>query len=215
MNSLPAFYFLHGWGYDQSYWDPFLQGMQWKGETIKGEMGFFGTLPSAYPLVPFIGIGHSLGFLKMLKDWPLSMKALVGINPFPRFCQAEDFPRGAMRRSLQRMREKLHGEEKEMLSQFWKRVGNPGPDGIPHRDRLMEGLFFLEKEDQRAQLKTMAAKGKILLLVGKKDPILALESEDFQGQEVHFHEEAGHDLALRYSAWCWDRIFPFAGQNLE
>ncbi|HEX2582153.1 MAG TPA: hypothetical protein VHL08_09305 [Dongiaceae bacterium] len=200
-------FLLHGWAYDSAYWDPL--GLP---EAVRGELGYFGAEPMLdFPEQPFIGVGHSLGFLRLLLDWPPAMRGLVGINGFARFCQGSDFPAGIPARVLARMKDKLAQDTSAVLGDFWERAGAHGPQAVPHLPRLVAGLEFLEKADGRTALARLAE--RILLLASREDPLAP--GVEALGVHTAWHETGDHALARTDPPWCRAQIAAFAEAHVR
>ncbi len=102
---------VHGWGFDASLWDGFKEA--WPDcPMVTIDLGFRGVpnFEPSLPEGPLIGVGHSLGFLWLLKTKPFAWQKLVAINSFSRFAATDDFPVGIPEHVLSLMIENIQKE---------------------------------------------------------------------------------------------------------
>lgn len=209
----PLLYFLHGWAYDADYWKSFLEAVE-PSSYIVGDLGFFEEAPTSYPKADFIGIGHSMGFLKMLLDWPTSMKGLIGINAFPRFLQSADFSHGIPAVILERMKERLISDPQKLLQNFWAKGNIMGPNKRARTDCLSEALDFLLKADGRRDLRKIP-QGSLMFISGKQDHILQVQEADFIPHEQYWVEGGGHHLPHSHAKECGRLIEAFINKYVR
>ncbi|MDB5697427.1 MAG: bioH [Alphaproteobacteria bacterium] len=204
--------FVHGWGFDASFWRPLRQALGYQ-PSIAADLGDFGA--PHWPKVPgpVIAIGHSLGALLLLREPPLDCRALIAINGFDHFTQCDDAP-GVAPRIVDRMLDKFDMEPRKVLSEFHQRCGEDGPLGRPDRRRLREHLALLRDADERSR--SAAWQPPIFSLQGGCDPILPVAAHDQlfarAGHVTRFvHPSGGHALPLSDPSWCVDRIIHLVG----
>ncbi|MBF0143368.1 MAG: alpha/beta hydrolase [Magnetococcales bacterium] len=216
----PAIILVHGWGFGPGFWHPLLS--HWPVTAIRVNLGFFGRqhLPER-PEGPWIGVGHSLGFLWILREMERTggslpkerCLGLASINGFSRFSRQADFPAGVPGRVLERMRTALTQDPGATLAAFRRQSGlepsaPPQAPGIKtHHERLDAGLSWLATWDGRATLRTSAI--PLLALAARDDAIVpqAMTEAAFAGLsgdrfKIHWAEVGGHTLPLTQPALC-------------
>lgn len=130
---MPHFIFCSGWGFNKRFWDPLLRYFK---------PGSYTVLESAYEKIDeeknsciltdlnliqmtdtaFIGVGHSLGFRKLL-NLPISYNQLVGLQAFTCFSGFDSSLAQRRKRILKTMSENLVRQPEAVLSQFYKKCG--------------------------------------------------------------------------------------------
>jgi pimeloyl-[acyl-carrier protein] methyl ester esterase len=82
-----GFIFCHGWGLDKSFWKnilPYFRDYPY----LVWDLGYFGDpdiiIPDNQDSIAWIGIGHSLGFSKLLQ-YNIKFKAIIGLQAFTNF----------------------------------------------------------------------------------------------------------------------------------
>src|ERR1043166_8867926 len=80
--------FVHGWGYDASFWDPLRKQLR-DFPSAALDLGYFGAANLAIPSGTRLLVGHSLGYLWLARQERLRDLPLIGVNAFPRFLQAK------------------------------------------------------------------------------------------------------------------------------
>ncbi len=160
---------VHGWGYDAAIWDGVAAQLP-DLPLRRIDLGFFGK-PDLGPLPQgCLGVGHSLGFLWLLKNALPNCAGLLAINGFPRFVAGPDFPEGIAPRLLDRMKTRLAENPHAVLDEFHRRVGAPGPGGDADPQRLAMGLDWLRLWDGRRDLADFDRSYRAL--IGTEDDLL-------------------------------------------
>ena len=190
--------FVHGWGYDASFWDP-VRAALGKVKSAALDLGYFGREDVAIPDGVTLLVGHSLGFLWLIRQRALKHLPLVGINAFPRFLEAEDYRPAIAPRVLERMRRRVISDTRGVLEDFWTRAGTAGPDRAPDPAALTEGLGHLATWDERAILASRASRTR--LIAGREDAIVpaAMTKMAFRDHEITWLP-GGHALPLTQAA---------------
>jgi pimeloyl-[acyl-carrier protein] methyl ester esterase len=190
--------FVHGWGYDASFWDPLRAVL---GDVPSGalDLGYFGAAETTLPRGVTLLVGHSLGFLWLVRQSALRHLPLVGINPFPRFLEAEDYRPAVSARVLERMRRRVVSDTRSVLEDFWTRAGATGPDRAPNSAALAEGLDQLATWDERENLAVRASPTR--LIAGREDAIVppAMAEMAFRDFDVAWLP-GGHALPRTHAA---------------
>lgn len=118
--------FCHGFAYDQDYWKslmPYFEDHQ----IYTLDLGYFGKSARNLPQNPeqrLIGVGHSLGFLKLCQT-NLKFDLLVGLNPFFNFLGQEKVLRRKRELELKMLKSSLIKSPKKTLEDFHTRSGAP------------------------------------------------------------------------------------------
>ena len=182
---------VHGWGYDASFWDLLRSRI---GNSAALDLGFFGARQEAIPNSVTLLVGHSIGFLWLLRQPVLGHLPLVGINAFPRFIEDDDYKPAVAPRVLERMRRRLAAEQQPVLQDFWDRAGAAGPIRKPDVDALTQGLNDLAQWDERATLARRA--GPVRLIAGGADAIVPpdMTRMAFSPAHITWLPEGGHVL---------------------
>jgi pimeloyl-[acyl-carrier protein] methyl ester esterase len=161
--------FVHGWGYDARFWDP-LRNALGDRPSVALDLGYFGAAQMAIPSGVTILVGHSLGFLWLLRQHSLRRLPLIGINPFPRFLESADYSPAVAPRVLERMKRRIAADPRGVLAEFWQRAGAVGPENSPDPAALAEGLDHLATWDERENLAVRAS--SVRLIAGEEDAIV-------------------------------------------
>lgn len=184
-----------GWGLNKAMWgalrDAVVPAMQWL-DACPGM-----TQPEELP-ERFIGLGHSLGALWLLREHAARMEAGIIIGGFTRFPVAS--------RVLQRMRKRYQESPQTVLDDFHARCGTPS--GIwreEARPELVRGLEWLETWE--AALPPCP----LLVLHGEKDEIVPVAGIWSQFPRITVCPGGGHGLPLTQPGWCAEEIRKFLG----
>lgn len=212
MSDQPILVFVHGWGFDAGFWSPLRERLT-DAQSFMVDLGFRGgefdmpTLPDGN----IIAIGHSLGFLWLIKNKPFSWQKLVSINGFARFLAADDFPSGLDARILSAMIEQCRKNPDKVVADFFTSCGHQEAIKQLNPETLVQGLEWLRDWDGREEL--AAEKAPLLSLAGKNDPITpkGLTEASFSEQKsarLEWHD-GGHLLPLSTPSWCAIHIRDF------
>jgi malonyl-CoA O-methyltransferase len=215
----PRLVLVHGWGFDVEAWRPLERALGGI-ETQAVDLGFFGRprIPAFDQSKPLVAVGHSLGFLWLLRERPFPWRALVSIAGMPRFTRGPHYPHGVGPRVLRRMMARFACEPAATWRDFLARCGCPreaageGRSSEMDVDRLGEGLRWLAEWDERRALAREST--PLLALAAEDDAILpaALSEAVFAerpGTAFHRAEGGGHALVLSRPEWCAARIRSF------
>ena len=190
--------FVHGWGYDASFWNP-VRATLGDAPSAALDLGYFGAADTTLPRDVTLLVGHSLGFLWLARQGALKHLPLVGVNAFPRFLEAGDYRPAVASRVLERMRRRVVSDTRSVLEDFWTRAGTAGPAGEPDTTALAEGLDHLAGWDERENLATRASATR--LIAGKEDAIVpaAMTEMAFRGSKIAWLP-GGHALPRTHAA---------------
>ena len=196
----PLLVLVHGWGFDASVWTPLREALDGV-ETIAFDLGFYGH--PRRPALPadgsrrLVAVGHSLGLLWLLHERPFAWRGLIGINGFPRFAAAADFPEGVPAPILDRMASGLCRSPRRVVEDFLIRSGGR------------------KAWDARA---TFAFDpGPVLLLNATADAIVSeamirAAIRGRNGAEPSWRRGGDHLLLLSDPEWCALRIGAFLAE---
>ncbi|EHD14898.1 hypothetical protein CIN_08300 [Commensalibacter intestini A911] len=150
-----------------------------------------------------IAIGHSLGFLYLLKQFPHKFHHYVAINSFLRFSKNDDYPAGVPSRILQRMSKGIDKDAHLVLSQFYQQCQSS--DSIPTQinlARLKTGLQYLEIEDFRNALPLLS--DKLTVIASDSDPVVsaAMTKDSFKEHPIHWVQDTTHTLPITQPDLC-------------
>jgi len=197
---------VHGWAFGPDFWAP-LQRELGATDALTLDLGFFGPEALNLPDEPFVGVGHSLGLLWLLRHAPDRMAALVSLGGFGRF----DVPAGptrAMRRGLSRA-------PAQVIAAFHQACALPdelAPDATrmaqARPDHLAQGLDWLLQWDERPALDGFSR--PLLALAAADDAIVPpdLSRVSFPNTLVML-DSGGHAFPASRPAQCALHIAPF------
>jgi pimeloyl-[acyl-carrier protein] methyl ester esterase len=190
--------FVHGWGYDASFWDP-MRATLGDVRSVALNLGYFGAAETTLPRDVTLLVGHSLGFLWLARQSVLRHVSLVGINVFPRFLEDDDYRPAVAARVLERMKRRVVSDTRSVLEDFWTRAGAAGPEGVPNAAALADGLDRLAAWDERENLASRASPTR--LIAGREDAIVppAMTEMAFKGSEITWLP-GGHALPYTHAA---------------
>lgn len=201
--------FVHGWGFDASFWQPVAERLPDFAKSFV-DLGFYGAPQRPrvdHPLV----IGHSMGFAWALANLERPWAGAVSINGFARFTRAPDFISGQPPRLIERMHARFESEPDKVTAEFLSRCGIEATDLSSIRPpALGPALAWLGSCDERARLASLDC--PLLALAGARDPIVpdSMSRDSFPPERLTLVEEAGHLLPLTHPEWVASRIRLFA-----
>lgn len=206
----PRLVFIHGWGFDASFWDPLAARLAQFPQT-RVDLGFFGPERGIEDSASSILVGHSLGFLHGInarRDW----RGWIAINGFARFLSAEGKPGCATPAALRDMRARLQAGPGKTLRDFHRSIGSRAPAGEPDPARLRAGLDELRDIAIEDALTILSAPG--LALVGEKDPLVPPAvsgrfNQWVKSGDLLIRGGGNHIIPWSESKWCAESIIDF------
>lgn len=214
MNKQYHLIFVHGWGFSKDFWKPLTSLLQ-ELPIHFIDLGFINNNPTSNDIIQIISeqqqnmiaIGHSLGILYLLKQFPHQFYHYVAINSFLRFSKNDDYPAGVPSRILQRMSKGIDKDAPLVLSQFYQqcRSSNIIPAHI-NLARLKTGLEYLETEDFRHALPLLS--DKLTVVASDNDPVVsaAMTKDSFKTHPVHWVQDNTHILPITQPDLCAETI---------
>lgn len=195
--------FAHGWGFAPGVWRGYAAAFPDR-PVVLLDAGYFGPARMALPpdnADGWIGVGHSLGFAKLL-GMDVPWRGLVGLGAFLRFCAKPDRPSGTPPEIINAMLARLARNPGDVLRRFLRRCGMPSaPFDQPAPAPTAEGLARLA--DDLTLLRGLDAKPRPdvahrLLLHARDDRIapaaLAREAAQSLGAALTLFDSGGHAL---------------------
>ncbi|MDR0942768.1 MAG: hypothetical protein LBM19_04155 [Holosporales bacterium] len=120
----------HGFGFTNDYWRNLKP-------LLNGNVFYYGD--SVDPSKEYIGIGHSLGFLK-LNNSGLKFSRLIGLQGFLNYCGNDDKISSIMKPQLDEGIQKYKSDYRKTLKEFYTVCGYLGdvPDSVTREDLLAD-----------------------------------------------------------------------------
>jgi pimeloyl-[acyl-carrier protein] methyl ester esterase len=206
-SDIPTILLVHGWGFDRNFFGPLMECLpNFICATV--DIGFTGdpVTPDLDPNTPVLAVGHSLGFMWLLKHRPVRWRGLVGINAFPRFTETEGYSPAQPARVLEIMQMQFVKNPAQVAADFMAQFGRDKHGEEYDMARMEEGLIWLADWDERAALANEPT--PIFSLAGKGDQIVpsAMTETGFGGIVQTQWHDGGHLLPLEDPMWCADRL---------
>ncbi len=188
----------HGFGFDRDYWNlliPYFSDYQ----IFNMDLGYYGKKTG--PLLPAtarktIGIGHSLGFLK-LAQLGHEFDLLVGLNPFLNFLGSQKEIRRRRQLEFQMLKNNMNSSPQTTLEAFHVRCGAPFEskkfEHLSLQD-LTQDLDYISYEHPAPNIKD------VLLIASEDDPVVPkvltkeLMKPEFSHLNVEFLKTGLHAL---------------------
>lgn len=200
----PLLVLVHGWSFGPGMWEEVTRALPGV-ECLAVDLAR--SPPDA--LAPsgrmVVAVGHSLGVLWLLARASMRFDALVSINGFPRFLEADDYRPAVRPAALARLRRRLVADPGAALAEFRASVGAPPMAEPVDRTALLEQLDALAQWDGRERLATVA--DRTWVLAGAEDAIvpLAMSRQAFAAvapERWTADPRPGHVLPLSDPALC-------------
>lgn len=209
------FVFAHGWAMGDWFWEPLQRQLECRSvqnwstpyfhdPDMSLPSGALPADPGTLPKSPWVGIGHSLGFRKLL-DVDLSCcRALISLGGFLSFCNENTDTELAVRKMLRG----IGRERSSVIRAFYRNCGlTCAVPESPNFAVMERDLQLLLPENGLEMGPVDQWKGvPVLALAGARDQIVALETARTQFAKLDVHPEATHGLGWDHSHWCAERI---------
>lgn len=232
-----VFIFCHGFGFDASFWNV-LRPWFAQEHTIYLDLGYFrsSTSTPSVNLAPFvvpapssvihatmprgndkvcgdnieyIGIGHSLGFTKLLQS-TIPFKRIVGVHGFVNFLGGDPTLRRRRQKELTQLTKQFTQDPILTLNQFYQRVGVKRliPDITElNQHQMLQDLMSLNDSISMPNIPTMILGSTDDLVV----PPILWQDNFVQYSNVHIEvfEQAQHGLGHLQPEWVYQQIMRF------
>lgn len=193
--------FVHGWGSGTFVWKDVIDNFQ-EHDCHVLNLGFLGDEETSVPEGKFIGIGHSLGGLWLLKHYPEQMQGFISIASFN--CFYKHIPQ----QILSKMKKNIAKDITTQLKDFWHHAGLDQPKGFKNLKpaKLIEGLGWLST--WKANIPSDIP---IKVIACHNDHIVPEKmTQDIWGNyDIKWIEDGGHMLPITQPEWCTDHIKSF------
>ncbi len=199
--------FLHGWGFGPEAWSPWAEAFPERPVALL-DAGYYGPKRYALPPCPdgWIGIGHSLGFARLLA-MDIPWRGLLGFGGFLRFCAPEPTCCGVPHTTVDAMIDRLEGDPTDVLRRFLRRCGM---NGMSPRQPTAEGLSRLRRDLlflRGPGLSAPAGPPPTLLIHAADDRIVPLSLAEetcaaLKGARLATLERGGHALPFLHMESC-------------
>lgn len=172
MRNTPTYLLCHGFGFTNEYWNSFVP-------LLDGNVEFFDKNLRPTSGKNYIGVGHSLGFLK-LNNSGIKFRALIGLQGFLNFCGNNPIKKKVLQKNLDRMISAFEKNPKQALAFFYKLCGYDGkiPSDIS-REELICDLKIMKSSFDHCKVPT--------LIIGSEDDQVVAKNillDNFQNNDL-------------------------------
>ncbi len=197
--------FVHGWGSAPFVWKDILPHFEKNYDCHTINMGFLGDEDFTMPEGKFIGIGHSLGGLWLLKHYPEQMIGFISVASFN--CFYKYIPE----QILDSMKRNMVQNSVDQVKEFWHHAGLDQSGGFKNLKpaKLIEGLSWLSKWDAETPNGL-----PVMVLASRNDHIVPRRmTEKIWGEyPIKWIDTGGHMLPITQSEWCTEHIKSFINE---
>ena len=176
----------HGFGFNNDYWQNLISYLPGKWRFFEPGMSLAGDRK-------YIGIGHSLGFLK-LNNSGLWFDYLVGLQPFLNFCGTDRRLHEFRKQQLDKVISDFKLDAEQFLKNFRCQCGYLGAVALDNPEQLAAEFSLMQLSYPHNGVKT-------LVLAGKDDQVVpySLVIDNFLGiAQVTIDELSGTKHVLGY-----------------
>lgn len=186
--------FVHGWGSGPFVWQKIITDFQ-DHNCYVVNLGFLGEKDITIPDEPFIGVGHSLGGLWLLKHYPDQMTGFVSIASFNCFYEH------TAQHILSKMQKNIIKNTAAQIKDFWHYAGMKQPKDVMNLKplKLLEGLKDLSK--WRADIPDNFP---ITALASRNDHIVPpkMTEDIWENHNINWIDNGGHMLPITQPEFC-------------
>lgn len=206
--------FVHGWGFSATFWQGLREALaEYDSEVI--DLGYIQENSVHDDHIQcvldhqthYVAIGHSLGFIYLLNQYPIRFKHYVAINSFSKFAKDLSFPNGIAPRILDRMDKGLEINPVQLMNQFYEQCGSfVLPKQTYHVTHLKNGLDLLKYQDVRPLIPKI--QHKLTVIASTHDPVVNKEmtKQSFENSNCYWVNDHTHLLPLFKIKECADII---------
>lgn len=203
----------HGWGFDRSMWEPWLQsGPDF--DFLIPDRGYFGNPVEPDISYAKIAVSHSLGLHFLPDELFPKLNLLVIISGFQEFHPNTPIERTFSQRIVRHMLKNLIDDTNTVLKGFYKNCYFPAaPDSQinhqPETSLLNRDLEMLDRH--KMNIETLRKAARIVIIHGMKDAIVP-HNKAYQlqyslpGSEIITAEDGGHMIPVTHREWCVNHI---------
>lgn len=191
----------HGWAMQDVFWEPLRKALGNR-EYFCISRPYFGEPVAEFraPETPWIGIGHSQGFQRLLKLDLDHCQALISLSGFWSFCGRG----GTSRRIVQRMVRAFAQDPTEVLRSFYRNCGvdfEP-PEQLNYSALQQDLELLLDSTLSESGKKTECHGVPVFAITGAQDKIVPCELAQNEFGNLTIHPDAGHSLGYDEAGWC-------------
>jgi len=208
-------YFIHGWGFDNKVWDPWLDCLAQSIRANIFDRGYFKNRKYDFKFnisgCAKIVISHSFGLHHLSANDFSQIEMLVIISGF-RYFHEYSSNRELSEKQIELMKRKLLLNPARLLGDFYSACGlkeNRISSALINRELLYEDLALLNKN--QIDLESIKSIPSILLLHGAEDNIINHEysrrlHDLLPHSKLFINDKEGHALPLTDPYWCINNI---------
>jgi pimeloyl-[acyl-carrier protein] methyl ester esterase len=205
-----GYIFSHGWACCNRVWDPLLSFIPSE-PVLFLHRDYFGTSDESLHLskeISWIGIGHSLGFIRLLQhQFPL--QAIIGIQAFTNFLGNNPILNKQRTRFLHNFNKQFSKDPTTTAHSFQKMCGIELHENYINVARLAEDLTLLKASHSFMM-------PPCLVIGSMDDPIVPnqLILDNFsRNVDVHFFPKGGHNIMQAMPQLLWKQIMDWICSN--
>ena len=143
----------------------------------------------------YIGIGHSLGFLK-LNNSGIKFKALIGLHGFLDFCGTENSKRAILQNTIDRMIASCKKNPRKFIDFFYSLCGYKYP---PNYQTVLENNLISDLEYMKNAYQHCGAQTLIICSINDKVLNNEITMDNFKKRknvELHYINNVNHTLGF-------------------
>lgn len=205
----------HGWCFGSTMWEPLVPLLH-ANICITPDFGYFcePELPSHLQPSVLIGVGHSFGFLWLLKQRKYKLDGLIGISSVPSFRESHSGHVAISAEDLLIARSRISKSPRSFVQWFQKKCGVPFHDRRigPHcidGGAILRDLTFLEQWNVRDELEQTRV--PVRVLGASDDKILSpgniqTSFRGLSGVDIIIESGSGHILPMLNPEKCAETI---------
>lgn len=210
------FVFSHGFAFDRSFWKN-LSGYFSQEHCTYVDLGYFND-PSEFYIEShcsqLIGIGHSLGLLKLL-SLKKNFDHLIGLNAFTNFLGFTPALQSQRAAELEQLKKQFIQSPIRTLNRFYHRCGVAVD---PHTVEKIDLPRVLRDLDSLKENQTIPISSKALIIGARDDIIVPPEilQDNFKNAlntRVEIVEQGQHGLGFFNAQWVSEKIMSFINDS--